>query len=53
MEVYEIIKSIGSGSFGNVYMVKHKREGKLYVMKKVKIRDLPQKDRENTENEVD
>ena len=52
MEVYEIIKSIGSGSFGQVYLARHKREDKNYVIKKIKIRDMPQKDRENTEQEV-
>ncbi len=52
MEVYEFVKSIGSGAFGQVYIVRHKREEKLYVIKKIKIRDMNQKDRENTENEV-
>ena len=52
MEVYEVIKTIGSGSFGQVYMVRHKREGKNYVIKKVKTRDMNPKDLENTENEV-
>ncbi|EGR30764.1 protein kinase domain protein [Ichthyophthirius multifiliis] len=52
MEVYETIKLIGSGAFGQVYMVRHMREDKLYVIKKIKTRDMCQKDRENTENEV-
>lgn len=52
MDVYEIIKTIGSGSFGQVYMVRHKREAKNYVIKKVKTRDMNPKDLENTENEV-
>lgn len=52
MEVYEIVKSIGSGSFGQVYLARHKREEKLYVIKKIKIKDMPQKDKENTEQEV-
>lgn len=52
MEVYEIVKSIGSGSFGQVYQARHKREDKCYVIKKIKIKDMPQKDRENTEQEV-
>jgi len=45
MEVYEIVKAIGSGSFGQVYLARHKREDKLYVIKKIKIRDLSEKDR--------
>ncbi len=52
MEVYEIVKSIGSGSFGQVYLARNKYEDKLYVIKKIKTRDMSQKDRENTENEV-
>ena len=52
MDVYETVKTIGSGSFGQVYMAKHKREGKHYVIKRVKTRDMSQKDLENTENEV-
>jgi len=52
MEVYEIVKTIGSGTFGQVYMARHKREGKHYVIKRIKTRDLNQKDLENTENEV-
>jgi len=52
MDVYEIVRTIGSGSFGQVYMARHKREGKHYVIKRVKTRDMSQKDLENTENEV-
>jgi non-specific serine/threonine protein kinase/NIMA (never in mitosis gene a)-related kinase len=52
MDFYEIVKSIGSGSFGQVYLARHKREDRLYVIKRIKIRDMSQKDRENTENEV-
>ena len=33
-------------------MSRHKREGKYYVIKRVKTRDMSQKDLENTENEV-
>ena len=40
MDVYEIIKTIGSGSFGQVYLASHKREGKNYVIKRVKTRDM-------------
>ena len=34
MEVYEIVKSIGSGSFGQVYLVRHKREENFKPNKK-------------------
>ena len=52
MDIYDTIKTIGSGSFGQVYLARHKREGKHYVIKRVKTRDMSQKDLENTENEV-
>ena len=40
MDVYETVKTIGSGSFGQVYLAHHKREGKNYVIKRVKTRDM-------------
>jgi len=52
MEVYELVKTIGGGNFGQVYLAKHRLEGKYYVLKKVKTRDMSDRDRENTENEV-
>ena len=52
MEVYELIKTIGGGNFGQVYLAKHRLEGRDYVLKKVKTRDMSTRDRENTENEV-
>ena len=52
MEIYEIRKSIGSGSYGQVYLARHKREEASYVIKKIKIRDLSDKEKESTEQEV-
>eukprot|EP01022_Parablepharisma_sp_SALTPOND_P020503 TRINITY_DN374_c0_g1_i1.p1 TRINITY_DN374_c0_g1~~TRINITY_DN374_c0_g1_i1.p1 ORF type:complete len:878 (+),score=169.96 TRINITY_DN374_c0_g1_i1:2421-5054(+) len=52
MEVYELVKTIGGGNFGQVYLARHRLEGKHYVLKKVKTRDMSARDRENTENEV-
>lgn len=33
MEDYKVIKAIGKGSFGKVYLVKHVTEGRSYVLK--------------------
>lgn len=52
MDVYEIVKTIGSGAFGQVYLVRHKIYGNSYVIKKVKIKDMPEKEQENTIQEV-
>lgn len=52
MELYEVVKSIGSGNYGQVYLVRHKYEGRNYVVKKIKTRDMPESEREKTEQEV-
>jgi non-specific serine/threonine protein kinase/NIMA (never in mitosis gene a)-related kinase len=33
-------------------MARHKREDRIYVIKRIKIRDMSAKEKENTENEV-
>ena len=52
MEVYEIIKSLKGGAFGQVYLARHKQEKKLYAIKKVKTREMSEKDRKATMQEV-
>ena len=32
---YEVLKELGRGSFGIVYKIKNKQDGKLYAMKRV------------------
>lgn len=50
---YEILRSIGSGSFGQVYLVLHQREQRQYVMKKIaQLATMDEKQRESTEMEV-
>lgn len=52
MQNYEKIKNIGSGSFGQVYLVEHKLEKKEYVVKRISLKGLKPKDKSNIENEV-
>ena len=34
---FEIMRKLGEGAFGQVFMVKRKLDGQIYAMKKVKI----------------
>lgn len=52
MDIYENIKNIGNGMFGQVYLAKHKIEQKFYAIKRINFKDISTKDRENIENEV-
>jgi len=52
MDIYEFVKNIGNGMFGQVYLTQHKIEKKYYAIKRINFQDINQKDRENIENEV-
>lgn len=52
MEDYSLLRCIGKGSFGKVYLVRHKTERKHYCMKVIKLKGIPRKEREATRNEV-
>ncbi len=45
MEDYKVIRSVGKGSFGKVYLVRHVREHRQYVMKVIKLKGIPPKER--------
>lgn len=49
---YEKIRVVGKGSFGKVYLVRHRRERKHYCMKYIKLTGMSRKDREETTHEV-
>jgi NIMA (never in mitosis gene a)-related kinase len=53
MEQYERIKVLGEGSYGKVYLMRHKRERKLMCVKVIKIKNIPKKEREACRTEVD
>ncbi|KAG5182831.1 kinase-like domain-containing protein [Tribonema minus] len=53
MEHYERIKLLGEGSFGKVYLMRHREERKLLCMKVIKIKNIPRKEREACRMEVE
>lgn len=49
---FEVISTLGSGSFSSVYKVRRISDGQQYALKKVKFPALKLKERENALNEV-
>ena len=49
---FEIGKTLGKGAFGMVCLVKRKFDGKTYAMKRIKIVQLSNKEKENSLNEI-
>ena len=52
MDGFEIISKLGDGSYSVVYKVKRKADDKIYALKKVKLQNLTEKEKENSLNEV-
>ena len=52
MNKFNILGKLGSGSFSNVYRVKHKDNGETFAMKRVKIFKLSSKEKANAINEI-
>ena len=52
MENFEIIEKLGDGAYSVVYKVKRKQDNKIYALKKVKLKDLSDKEKQNALNEV-
>lgn len=51
-EDFEIVKDLGSGSFGKVQLVRKKADQKLYAIKAVNMTKLNQKQKDNALNQV-
>lgn len=52
MDNYEVVKEIGEGTFGKVYLVKNKQSKKQYVWKKIFFGNMQEKERNQLKNEV-
>jgi len=46
------VRTVGQGSFGKVYLVKHKVERKLYCLKTIKLEGIPESERRACQMEV-
>ena len=49
---FEFRENLGKGSFGSVYIVKRKENQKIYAMKRVRLINLGEKEKQNSFNEV-
>jgi serine/threonine protein kinase len=49
---YEVVKEIGTGSFGKAILVRSKKDGKLYVMKRIAMKEMSEDERQGAMNEV-
>jgi len=52
MENYRKERVIGKGSYGKVYLVKHRKKGKYFAMKIVRLTNIPRKERESVRTEL-
>ena len=49
---FKILDKLGKGAYSNVYRVSRREDGKIYALKKVPMKDLTDKEKENALNEV-
>ena len=52
MERFKIIAKIGEGAYSTVYTVRRIEDNELYALKKVKLKHLSEKEKQNALNEV-
>lgn len=50
MKDFEVVKELGTGSFGKVDLVRKKDDGGLYALKSVPLNRLNQKEKDNALN---
>ena len=49
---FTIIKKLGDGAYSSVFKVKREKDSDIYALKKVKMLNLSDKEKENALNEV-
>ena len=52
MDGFEILEKLGDGSYSVVYKVRRKEDSNIYALKKVRLQNLSDKEKENSLNEV-
>lgn len=52
MNGFDIIKKLGDGAYSIVYKVRRRADNKVYALKKVKMKNLNDKEKKNSLNEV-
>ena len=52
MNNFELISKLGEGSYSIVYKVRRKADLKMYALKKMKLKNLSEKEKQNALNEI-
>ncbi len=52
MDKYKVVKRIGVGTYGSAYLVTLRSNGQQFVLKKIKLDDANEKERQQAETEV-
>ncbi|XP_053577005.1 serine/threonine-protein kinase Nek4 isoform X2 [Bombina bombina] len=52
MDDYCFIRAVGKGSYGEVCLARHRKEGKQYVIKKLNLQNAPRRERKAAEQEA-
>lgn len=50
MHEYDVLKELGSGSFGRVLKVRRKQDSNILALKTVKMKELNSKEKDNALN---